>query len=104
MMKPRRWRQTRISRSSSSHWLVGPPSSVLTGALDFAKSPAQPARAWRTSGHFQRGVASFHTLALVHDLAAAVRLSINEAELFAKRFKSAIRHNYDVHRHVDVTD
>jgi hypothetical protein len=49
-------------------------------------------------------VAGFHTLALVHDLAVTVRLSINEAELFAKRFKSAIRHNYDVHWHVDVTD
>ena len=50
------------------------------------------------------GVAGFHTLALVHDLAVAVRLSINEPEFFAKRFKSAIRHNYDVHWHVDVTD
>jgi hypothetical protein len=50
------------------------------------------------------GVARFHTLALVHNLAAGVRLSIDEAELFAKRFKSAIRHNYDVHWHVDVTD
>jgi hypothetical protein len=50
------------------------------------------------------GVAGFHTLALVHDLAVAVRLSINEAQLFAKRFKSVIRHDYDVHWHIDVTD
>jgi hypothetical protein len=37
------------------------------------------------------------------DLPAAVRLSINEAELFAKRFKSSIGHNQIVHRHVDIT-
>jgi len=45
----------------------------------------------------------FHALTFVHDLAAAVRLPINEAELFAKRFKSTIGHNQNVRRHVDIT-
>src|SRR6516225_5144345 len=40
------------------------------------------------------GVVGFHTLALVHDLAVAACLPINKAELFAKRFKSAVRHNH----------
>jgi hypothetical protein len=48
------------------------------------------------------GVAGFHTLVFVHHLALAVRLSIYEAELLAKRLKSAKRHDHDVHWHVDV--
>src|SRR5271166_5994476 len=47
---------------------------------------------------------AFHTLALVNHLAAAVRFPINKAELFAKRFESAIGHNQNVHRHVAITD
>ena len=49
------------------------------------------------------GVSGFHTLALVHDLAVAVGFPVNKADLFAKRFKTAVGHNQNVHRHVNIT-
>jgi hypothetical protein len=48
------------------------------------------------------GVSDFHISTLVYDLAATIRLPINKADLFPKRFKPAIGHNQNVHWHIDV--